>query len=157
MKFRFFPKITSFSKNHNSAADFLTMFLYSSKVADFCPLKHIKKSRKSKNTYFGKLSFSEKKVDKKNLQFFSVFLFFLKSPQQYLQLCRRHQIDQKIHSKVTAVWIFTYHFCMDSSQNCMETCMGEPMTQNSIFSHREGPHKVWAKSKNTNKIHFRFW
>ena len=48
MKFQFFfPKITIFSKNHNSAADFLTMFLYSSKVADFCPLKHIKKSRKS--------------------------------------------------------------------------------------------------------------
>ena len=74
--FPIFPKITIFSKIHNSAADFLTMFLYGSKVADFCPLKHIKKSRKSKNTYFGKLSFSEKKVDKKICNFFSVYLFF---------------------------------------------------------------------------------
>ena len=55
------------------------MFLYGSKVADFCPLKHIKKSRKSKNTYFGKLSFSEKKVDKKICKFFfRVPIFFSK-------------------------------------------------------------------------------
>uniref|UniRef100_A0A8D8B0D1 (northern house mosquito) hypothetical protein n=1 Tax=Culex pipiens TaxID=7175 RepID=A0A8D8B0D1_CULPI len=70
-----------------------------------CPLKHIKKSRKSKNTYFGKLRFCKKNP---------CFYFFLNVPQQYLQLRRRHRIDQKIHSKVTDFRIFTYHFCMDS-------------------------------------------
>ena len=137
-----FPKITIFSKIYNLVVIFLTVLFQGLKVAGYCPLKHIKKSRKLKNTYFGKLSLCEKKFNKKSANFFSVYLFFLNSPHQYLQLCRRHQIDQKIPSKDTDFRIFTYHFCMDSCQICMEPCMGEPMTQNGFFGHREGPQKV---------------
>ena len=79
--------------------------------------------------------------------FFRVSIFF--SPHPYLQLCGRHQIDQKIPSKDTDFFIFTYHFCMDSCQICMENDMDKLIMQNGFFEHTEGTKKVSAGLKNT--------
>ena len=102
--------------------------------------------------FFCKSSFSDKKLNKKITKFFfTVYYFFQCSPYPYLQLCRRHQIDQKIPSKDTDFWIFIHHFCMDSCRICMENYMDKLMMQNGFFGHTEGTKKVSVGLKNTIK------
>ena len=48
--------------------------------------------------------------------FLSVLTFFLKSPNRYIQLCRRHQIDRTNRSQVTVFRIFMLHFSIGPSQ-----------------------------------------
>ena len=59
---------------------------------------------------------------------------------------------KKIPSKDTDFLIFTYHFCMDSCQNCMENDMDKLMMQNGFFGHTEGTKKVSAGLKKKIKI-----
>ena len=70
---------------------------YSAKVDILCHQKHKKNKKNLRIRSFSKMHFYFLKLIKKlGDYFYRVKFFFLNSPHTYLQLCRRHQIDQKI-------------------------------------------------------------
>lgn len=61
---------------------------------------------------FFTIQFSVRNEKYKNVFFSRIYLFFLRSPKQYLQLLRWNQINEKMFSHDTDFWIFKHLICI---------------------------------------------
>ena len=133
----YFVFLRFFQKNHNSVPFKVFEVDSTAKDAPFYLSTYIQKQKQYKICiHFFNLEIFEE-FSKITKTFFSMYLFFLKSPNHYLQLCLRHQVERTNHSRAdqfsTILDILHYSFINITHASLLRRASRKMFKTNAFF------------------------